>query len=177
VDEVNTSNMFDPDKHSNYFSFKLGGRLSNLPVQNLSLTAEWTRTHANVFRHYVSTLTYESNRYNLGHYLTDNAREYYLALGYKPVRGLDIRLSYILAQKGPDHTELGTDRLGLPFLESIEWENQTIALKAIYQIINDAYVFASWKNSNIHGNDLAKYTHPLFHGKTNTISAGVNFGF
>jgi hypothetical protein len=177
IDEVNTANMFNPDKHSNYFSFKLGGRLSNLPLQNLSLTGEWTRTHPNVFRHYVNTLTYESNRYNLGHYLTDNAREYYLEIAYKPVRGLDLRLSWMLAQKGPDHTELGSNRLGLPFLESIEWENRTFSLDARYQVINDAYVFASWRYSDIHGNDLARYTHPLFHGRTNTIHVGMNFGF
>jgi hypothetical protein len=177
VDEVNISNLFNPDMHSNYFSFKLGGRLSNYPVRNFSLTGEWTRTNANVFRHYVNTLTYESNRYNMGHYLTDNAREFYLALDCKPLRGLDIRLSGMLAQKGPDYTLMGSNRLGLPFLESIEWENRTIALDARYQVINDAYVYASWQYSNIQGNDLDRYTHPLFHGKTNTFNLGLNFGF
>jgi len=177
VDEVNISHMFKPDEHSNFFSFKLGGRLSNFPVRNLTLTGEWTRTNALVFRHYVNTLTFESNRYNMGHYLTDNAREYYFALKYKPIRGLDVQLSYLLAQKGPDHTKLETPRLGIPFMESVEWENRTIFLRAVYQVINDAYVFASWQYSNIHGNELARYTHPLFHGKTNTFTMGLIFGF
>ena len=113
----------------------------------------------------------------MGHYLTDNAREYYFALKYKPIRGLDVQLSYLLAQKGPDHTKLGTPRLGIPFMESIEWENRTIFLRAVYQVINDAYVFASWQYSNIHGNELARYTHPLFHGKTNTFTMELIFGF
>jgi hypothetical protein len=177
VYEVNTSNMFNPDKHSNFFSWKLGGRLSNFPVQNLSFTGEWTRSNALTFRHYVSTLTYESNRYNLGHYLSDNAREYYFAIAWKPLRALDVRISWLMAQKGPDYTSSTIERLGLPFLESVEWENQTLTLFTRYQVINDAYVFASWRYSNISGNDLAKYTHPLFHGKTNTLSAGLNFGF
>ena len=179
VDEVNISNMFDPANHSNLFSWKLGGRLSNYPFQNISLTGEWTRSNSLVFRHPTSTLTYQSNRYNLGHYLTDNAREYYFALRYKPIRGLDLQLSYLLAQKGPDHTELGSPRLGLKFMESVEWENQTLQLKARYQIINDAYVFGEYRYSNIQGNDnvIDKYTHPLWHGKTNTITMGLNFGF
>jgi hypothetical protein len=177
VDEVNISNMFKPDSHSNYFSFKLGGRLSNYPLRNLFITGEWTRTHANVFRHYVSTLTYESNRYNMGHYLTDNAREYFFEIGYRPLRGLDIRLSYLLAQKGPDHTRLGTHRLGIPFLETIEWDNRAVTLTARYQVINDAIVFASWQYSDTHGNDLDMYTHPLFRGKTSTVALGLNFGF
>lgn len=177
VDEVNTSNLLIEDKHSNLFSWKLGGRMSNLPVQNLFLTLEWTRSNALTFRHYVRTLTYESNRYNLGHYLGDNAREYYVQVGYRPVRGLDLRLSWMLAQKGPDYTDLGTSRLGLPFLESIEWEKQSLALDARYQIINDAYATASWQYSNISGQDLAKYTHPLFHGETHSFRLGLNFGF
>jgi hypothetical protein len=177
VDEVNISNMFNPDKHSNYFSWKLGGRLSNVPLKNLDITGEWTRSNVNVFVHPVTTLTYESNKYNLGHYLTDNAREYYFALGYKPVRGLCLGLSYLFAQKGPDHTELGTFRLGIPFLESVEWENNTFRFSARYQIINDAYFYGEYLYSDISGNELEKYTHPLWHGKTNTFTIGANFGF
>lgn len=177
VDEVNISHLFTPEKQSNYFSWKLGGRLSNFPVKNLDLTGEWTRSNANVFRHPVNTLTYESNRYNLGHYMTDNAREYYFVIGYKPVRGLRLMLSYLFAQKGPDHTEQGTDRWGIPFLESVEWENKTIRFRACYQIINDAYFYGEYRYSDISGNDLVKYTHPLWHGKTNTLSIGANFGF
>jgi hypothetical protein len=177
VDEVNISNMFNPNRHSNYFSWKLGGRLSNFPLNNLDITGEWTRSNANVFRHPVNTLTYESNKYNLGHYLTDNSREYYIELGYKPLRGLHLMLSYLFAQKGPDHTELGTDRLGIPFLESVEWENRTLSFQARYQIINDAYFYGEYRYSDIHGNDLEKYTHPLWHGKTSTFTIGANFGF
>ena len=177
VDEVNIGNMFNPEKHSNYFSWKLGVRLSNFPLKNLDLTGEWTRSNSNVFRHPVNTLTYESNQYNLGHYMTDNAREYYFALGYRPVRGLHLMLSYLFAQKGPDHTELGTDRLGIPFLESVEWENKTFRFRARYQIINDAYFYGEYRYSNISGNELDKYTHPLWHGKTNTFTIGANFGF
>jgi hypothetical protein len=177
VDEVHISNLFNPEKHSNYFSWKLGGRLSNFPLRNLDVTGEWTRSNANVFRHPVSTLTYESNRYNLGHYLTDNAREYYVALGYRPLRGLQLMMSFLFAQKGPDHTELGTPRLGIPFLETVEWENKTFRFRTVYQIINDAYVYGEYCYSDINGNGLEKYTHPLWHGKTNTLMIGLNFGF
>ncbi len=177
VDEVSISNIFDSGSHSNYFSWKLGGRLSNYPFQNFSLTGEWTRSNPNVFRHYVPTLTYESNMYNLGHYLGDNAREYYLALDYRPFRGLRMQVSFLNAKKGPDHTELGTPRLGLKFLESVEWENTTLRFRARYQIINDGYAWAEYALSNIRGNETDKYTHPLLHGKTGTLSIGANFGF
>jgi ribosomal protein L31 len=176
VDEVNIGNMFDASKQSNFFSWKLGGRLSDYPLQNISFTAEYTRTNPLTFRHYISATTFESNKYNLGHYLTDNAQEIYINLQYKPVRGLVIDLYGIYAQKGPDYTELGGERLGLPFIETVVWENNTIGLKGRYEIINDGYVYAGFELSNVSG-DVGKYTHPMWYGKTNTLSVGINFGF
>jgi hypothetical protein len=176
VDEVNIGNLFNPEKHSNFFSWKLGGRMSDYPLQNVSLTAEYTRTNPLTFRHYVPTITYESSKYNLGHFLTDNAQEIYLSLQYKPIRGLLLDLSWEYAQKGPDYTGLVGDRLGLPFMESVDWEANTIALKGRYEIINDGYVYVGLEHANITG-DLDKYTHPMWHGKNNTVVVGINFGF
>ena len=176
VDEVNIGNMFDPSSQSNFFSWKFGSRLSDYPFKNISVTAEYTRTNPLAFRHYLPTTTFESNKYNLGHYLTDNAQEIYLNLQYKPIRGLVIDLSWTYARKGPDYTELGAGRLGLPFMDSIAWENNTIAFKARYEIINDGYVYVGFEHSNISG-DVEKYTHPLWFGKTRTVSVGINFGF
>ena len=176
LDELSTSRMFDKESHSNFWSWKIGGKLSNLPLNNFSITAEYTRTNPLTFQHNVPTLRFESNRYNLGHYLKDNDQEIYLALEAKPIRGLWIQLSYLSAKKGPDYDSLGGDRLGLPFLETIEWENKTFSIKVRYEIINDGFVFAKYRYSNITG-DVNKYTHPLWHGKTNTFSLGINFGF
>jgi len=176
-DELSTKNLFNKEKHSNFFSWKTGGKLSDLPMENIALTVEFTRTNPLAFQHYVPTLEFTSNRYNLGYYLQDNSREIYFAIEAKPVRGLWLQASYTLAQKGPDYDSLGGDRLGLPFMKSVEWEDETFLLQARYEIINDGFVFARYQNSNISGNDLAKYTHQLWWGRTNTVSLGLNFGF
>jgi len=47
---------------------------------------------------------------------------------------------------------------------------------ASWQVIHDGYVFFSWQNSRISG-DQEKYTPALFHGNTSTLSVGANFGF
>jgi len=177
MDELSTTNLFNKDKQSNFFSWKIGGKLSDFPLNNLALTIEFTRTNPLAFQHYVPTLEYTSNQYNLGFYLKDNSREWFLALEAKPLRGLWIQTSFCFAQKGPDYDRLGGDRLGLPFLESIEWESKTFLFKARYEIINDGFVVAQYQNSNITGNDLALYTHPLWWGHTHTFSLGMNFGF
>jgi hypothetical protein len=175
IDELSTRNMFNKDRHSNFWSFKLGGRLSNYPLKNISITTEYTRSHPLTFQHPVPTLEFASNQYGLGHYLKDNAHEFFLSLDSKPIRGLWIHASYLFIQKGPDYDSQGGSRLGLPFLETVEWENKTFILKVRYEIINDGVAFLEYRHSSISGN-VDTYTHPLWHGDTNTFSFGVHFG-
>lgn len=176
VDEVAIGRMFNPDRHSNFFSWKLGGSLTGYPLNNLSATAELTRTNPLVYKHYLPTVTFESNRYNLGHYLQDNASELYFALDYIPARGVRVKLSYLHARKGPDYTSLTTERIGLPYMENIEWENRSLAFETSWQVINDGYLFLSFLHGRTTG-DVEKYSPGFFHGTTNTLSFGANFGF
>ena len=119
IDELSVSRITKDDEW-NFFSYKAGFRVSNFPVENLSFTTEFTYTYPLTFQHYVPTTTFESSRYNLGHYLKDNAREWYLAFDYKPLRALNINIFFIDAIRGPDYTKLGGRRLGNPPLASIE---------------------------------------------------------
>lgn len=174
VDELSVSRFTMKDEW-NFFSWKAGLRLSDFPVSNLSLTAEYTYTYPLSFQHYVPTLTFETNGYNLGHYLKDNSREWYLALSYRPARTLNINLFYIDAIRGPDYTELGVDRLGNPPLASVEWHSKTAGLKISYQIINDMYTWFSFSASDVTGD--TRWSPEYFFGKKNTLNLGATFGF
>jgi hypothetical protein len=174
VDELSVDRFFKKDEW-NFFSWKAGFRLSNFPVQNLSVTSEFTYTYPLAFQHYVPTITFESNGYNLGHYLRDNSREWYIALDYRPIRTLDIKLWFIDAVRGPDYTELGVPRVGNPPLDSINWQNTTFGFKGSYQIINDLYVWASFIYSDISGD--VRWTPEYFYGRKSTVNVGITFGF
>jgi hypothetical protein len=174
VDELAVSRFFKKDEW-NFLSWKAGFRLSNLPVRDLSLTTEFTYSYPLAFQHYVPTLTFESNGYNLGHYLRDNSREWYVAFDYRPVRTLDIKLWFIDAVRGPDYTELGVSRLGNPLLDTINWHNLTVGLRASYQIINDLYSWVSFVYSDVSGD--VRWSPEYFFGKKRTVNIGVTFGF
>jgi hypothetical protein len=174
IDELSVSRFFKDDEW-NFFSYKAGFRLSNIPFSNLSVTSEFTYYYPLVFQHYVPTTTFETNNYNLGHYLRDNSRELYIALDYKPLRTLNINLSYTDAIRGPDYTALGADRLGNPPIETVEWHNTSYRLKASYQIINDLYTWLTLTHSNITGNQ--NWSPEFFYGIKNTISFGMTCGF
>jgi hypothetical protein len=174
VDELSVSRISEDDEW-NFVSWKAGFRLSNFPVQNLSLTTEFNYSYPLTYQHYVPTLTFESNNYNIGHYLRDNSREWYVSLDYRPIRAMNINLFFLDAIRGPDYTELGGSRVGNPPLETVEWHNRSAGLKAAYQLINDLYFWANYTTSNIRGDE--RWSPEYFFGKKNTINAGVTFGF
>ena len=78
IDELSVSRFTDKNAW-NFFSWKAGFRLTDLPVANLSFTTEFTYTYPLAFQHYIPTVTFQDQGYNLGYYLKDNSREWYVA--------------------------------------------------------------------------------------------------
>ena len=182
IDEISFSNMWDEEKQSNFFSFKIGAELSNFPLKNVQLQAEYTRNNPLVYRHYIPTATFSSNEYGMGHYLGDNSQEIALGVTVKPVSKLTARLQWIFAQKGeefPYTGQAGTegDGLGNPFLESWYWQSAELSLNANYQLLNDCYFYAGIKLSNQEGVKKEVYSMPYYIGKQTTIEVGANIGF
>lgn len=163
--------------HLDFYSMNLGFRVSNL-IPNTYLTFEYFQSYPLVYKHDMPTTTYESNFYNMGHYLQDNSRGVFVALNFKPFRGLDIEARYTLGQHGRDHEELGTVRKEVVhyFMDAIEWQQDLFGLSVQYQILNDINLFSEYEYRHVTGNQ-DKYTAPYYHGTTNTFSVGVNYGF
>jgi hypothetical protein len=186
VDEFSIERVTDPDRH-NFLSWKGGFRLSNWPVKNLMFTGEFTYTLPLTYQHNVSTTTFESNLYGLGHYLRDNSNDLYFALRYKPLRGLTIDLSYTLSRHYNDYTydyNPGVDEH--PIMQDLTWQNNEIALRGRYEFLNNAYVFAGLIFGDVEGYNmddqtaqyyLDRYTPALFQSNTTTLQAGFNIGF
>jgi hypothetical protein len=174
IDELSVSRFTRKDEW-NFLSYKAGFRLSDLPISNFSFTTEFTYTYPLTFQHFVPTLTFENAGYNLGHYLKDNAQEWYIAFDYQPIRTLNINLFFLDAIRGPDYTELGTNRIGNPPLASVQWHNTSFGLKASYQVINDLYTWLSVTSGNISGDQ--RWSPGFFYGRKNTLNLGVTYGF
>jgi hypothetical protein len=186
VDEFSIERVTDPDAY-NFLSWKGGFRLSNWPVKNLFLTSEYTYTFPMTYQHYRNTTTFESNNYNLGHYLRDNSRNFYLSLKYKPVRGLTVDLSYDLKLHYNDYVyDYSPDVDKKPVMENLTWRSSEITLRGRYEFLNNAYVFAGLILGNVEGFDvdgqpaqyyLDRYSPGLFQGKNTTVNVGFNIGF
>lgn len=178
IDELAIKRITNPDEH-NFFSFKAGFHISDF-IPNFYAGAEYTFSNALVFRHNVPTTTFESNLFNLGHYLKDNARELFINVGFRPIKNINISLSYNYAAKGPDHTLLGTmPRNTINSFSELVWTSKIFQSKITWHIFNDIYLNISYLISNTEGeNDyLELWTAPYFQGRKNTFNIGINIGF
>ena len=186
IDEFSVTRVFNPKRH-NFVSQKYGARLSNWPIRNTSFTLEYTQTNPIVYKHRVPTTTFETNKFNLGHYLRDNSDEVYGAIDVRPFRGLLLRGDVTYARHGNEYayTDGNLAEL-LPYMKDVTWENLTLSLTARWEFIHDSWLFLNVAQSNIKGYAvdghtaqyyLDLYTPPSFQGKNTIITAGLNFGF
>lgn len=178
IDEISISNVLDSDEHTNIWSIKAGAKYSNL-FPNLDVTLEYTQTNPWAYRHQIASTTFESNQYNLGHYLGENARELYGEISFRPLRRLQIMGFAAYAEKGPNHeydiVQGNANVAGLDFMETTDWRSVELGFRANYEIIHDARVFLGAALRDVSGN--AQYAHPYFQGQTVTLQAGAFFGF
>ena len=176
IDELSIPRLTDPDRH-NFLSYKIGGSISNLPFPNISATVEYTRTLPMTYQHHIPTTTFESNFYNLGHYLRDNSQEIYVALTFKPLRGLHLKASYLFAQHGDDFVYGEEDKPDMmPILENIIYENTTLAFRATWEFTNNSYLLLSFMSSDIRDEKSIR-TPEFFAGEKSVLTAGFNIGF
>ena len=184
IDELSVGRMLDKERHSNFWSGKVGARASNV-IPNTTFTAEYTRTNPMAFKHYNPETTYESTGYNLGNYLRDNAQDVFLQIIYKPLPRLHFSAFYNYASKGPDYVDNRNQKspttgktyvLGLPFQESIIWESTTMGGAVNYEVLNDIHLKLSAQYSNV-WDPSGKYTPAAFSGKQITSSVTLCWGF
>ena len=195
IDEINWARLKPSNPEHNFYSWKVGARVANWPVKDLSLTAEFTRTNSGTYQHPYRVLTWASNGYNLGHYLGDNAQEVYVALAYKPVRGLSLTVSYVNATKYNEY--LYTRHKESEFIRQKQfaekvWRNDEVKLHAVYEVVNNAYAFVDLGWNSARGFDvtseptvdevrldaqgyLKRYTPAFYWGQNVTVKMGFSF--
>ena len=178
IDEVSMGNMWDSEKHTNIMSLKVGGTWYNA-LPNLHLTAEYTRTNPWTYRHQIQSTTFESNGYNLGHYLGENADEIFFKARFKPWKTLSAEASIWSSRKGAQHDYKiihgNANVTGLPFLETVDWNQLGMQLSLNWEIINDAVIFTKFTYLNSEGG--AHYVPEYLSGEIITAEMGFRIGW
>ena len=175
IDEIAFDRMFDKAKHSNFYSFKTGFKISNI-ASNFSLIVEYTRTNPVTYKHFIPTLTFQSNQFNIGYYLPDNSKDLFIKLVYQPLAKFKIGIDFLHAQVGTQYEYTGGSSIwGKPFLDKIIWKNTSATVSAKYELINDLYFYLSFTNSKITGAEKNTFTPQILQG--NYFNSSVSYQF
>lgn len=92
IDEVTMTDIFDKEKQRTQVAYNIGASVVDLPINDLTLTAEYTKIYPFVYNHYIPAQTYTSNSYILGDWMGHNADRIYGSLNYTFFRGLKAKI-------------------------------------------------------------------------------------
>ncbi|MCK7530301.1 MAG: hypothetical protein MZV63_04210 [Marinilabiliales bacterium] len=99
IDELSTD-RFTNDTLWNFWSIKGGVRVSRFDSEYIHYLRIY-KSMPLTYQHNVPTTTFESNGYNLGHYLRDNSHEFYFSVLVKPFQNADNKKAdYLMGTKG-----------------------------------------------------------------------------
>ena len=172
IDELQIARFFKTNQH-NLLSWKIGFSLYDLPVKNLSLTAEYLSTRPGTYDEYIPAHVYANNGYNFGNYLRGDSWEIYFCLNYRPLKGLKIAVSYDLAQRG-GYIYMKDDFVTYPLAQNLTFNQTTLELSGSYQITTNLRASMGYR-LNQHTGDT-QFIPAIMHANTNTVFAGVSLG-
>ena len=167
LDEFSLSRLKPSNKERNPISYLVGFNWSGWPVKGLSLKGEFMRSYIACYTHSIESLTWQSNSYDMGHYLGDNAQSIYAELSYRPIRGMIIKMSYTNDTKYNSYAYLRNYRNGSevirdggisqtisqkPFDQAI-FRNETIQLTGMYEVHPNMFLSLSVDYNHARGFD------------------------
>ncbi len=141
LDEFSVSEMTIPDRQRNQLGFTLGVRSYDLLYPNTDVLVEYTRTNPWVYNHKYPDATFQSHKFDLGHWIGQNADDLYLEANYRPMRELRIGVQFESLRKGgKDSTRFQYELPTPTFLYSPMIKHQSYGITARYEPIRDLFV-------------------------------------
>lgn len=140
IDEITLAGLFDSFKQRNQFGFTLGASVVDLPLDNLTLTLEYSKIYPFVYNHFIQTTTYESASYILGHWMGNNDDQVYGSMKYRFLRGLEASIWARYIRKG--EAGLVVDQYKQPqppFLFGLRTNYTYLGAMVKYEIIHELF--------------------------------------
>lgn len=146
IDELTLNGLFKSEEQRNQIGFTLGSSVTDLPVDNLTLKLEYTKIYPYVYQHYISTTTYESASYVLGHWMNNNADQVYASVKYRFIRGLEALFwtRYIRKGERADPTGQFTQPQP-PFLSGLRTNYTYLGARIKYELVHNLFGLAEYQ--------------------------------
>jgi len=141
IDELTINGLFDPEKERNQIGFTIGASVIDLPLDNLTLTLEYSKIYPFVYDHFIQTQTYESASYILGHWMGNNNDQVYGAIKYRFLRGLEASVWARYIRKGENgNIDDQYTQPQPPFLFGLRTNYTYFGTLIKYEVIHELFV-------------------------------------
>jgi len=184
IDEFKKDRIFD-NKSSNFYSFKIGIKKNDLIFENLSAIFEYTQNSPMVYVHYAEAITFESNNYNLGHYLGDNAYEIFSSVKYNINYKTQVSFDYIKSNIGQkyQYDRNIIDPTSINFLEETILKNQIFSINFLRELTPNLVFKLSYSKTqytSVNSSDftnLQNYIPSFLHGDNRIVSLSLSLNY
>lgn len=141
IDELTINGLFDPEKERNQIGFTIGASVIDLPLDDLTLTLEYSKIYPFVYDHFIQTQTYESASYILGHWMGNNNDQVYGAIKYRFLRGLEASVWARYIRKGENgNIDDQYTQPQPPFLFGLRTNYTYFGTLIKYEVIHELFV-------------------------------------
>jgi hypothetical protein len=152
IDDLSVPNIFNKEKQVNHLGGTVGISLTDLLLNNLTATLEYSRINPFVYTHYIQTTTYTNASYNLGHWIGNNGDVLYGSLKYRFIRGLQAKLWGQYIRKGEagevdDQYELPHK----PFLFGLRTNYTYFGVNVRYEIFHELFLNGKIQHIKVSG--------------------------
>ena len=158
IDEITLNGLFDSYSQRNQIGFTLGGSITDLPINNLTLTLEYSKIYPYVYRHYIATTNYTSSSYLMGHWMGDNADQVFASATYRFIRGLQATMWTRYIRQGEDQdVDDQFEQPQPPFLAGLRNNYFYLGGEVKYEVIHNLYFRAryQYRHTSIQQEDLS----------------------
>jgi hypothetical protein len=141
IDELKVSGIFDKEKQRYQLGYTLGASVVDLPVENLTLTAEYSKIYPFVYDNFNQTQNYRSSSYLMGHWMGNNGDQVFGSIQYRIIRGLEASVWGRYIRKGGQGT--GDDQYKEPqppFLFGLRTNFTYLGALIKYQVIHELFI-------------------------------------
>ena len=140
-----TGTVFGSSRDRSQLGFTLGGSVTDLPIENLTVTTEYTRINPFVYQHHDPAQTYTNSGYILGDWLGANADLFYLNFNYRILRGLQLNLWGEYIRKGSESDSLQYADTQPSFLYGLDHHYKYFGLNLNYEPLHELNVTAGFR--------------------------------
>ncbi len=140
------------------FGYTVGTSVSDIPINNLTLTAEYTRINPFVYGHHDPAQTYSNSSYLMGHWMGHNADLFYASINYRILRGLQTNLWGAYLRKGSDDYSDQYSNNQPPFLFGLRNTYKYFGIDLSYEFIHLLKLDARFKSTSISNEQQDKTT-------------------